>query len=147
MSRYAAMIAAALILVAADEDNDKSAKEALKKLEGTWSMVSGEEEGKEIQEETIKSARLVIKGTRHTVKVGDDTFVGTHAVDPSKKPKAIHSKDTSGRFKDKTILGIYEIEGDELKVCFAPPDKERPTEFTTKSGTGTILHVWKRQKE
>ena len=29
-------------------------------------------------------------------------------------------------------------------VCFAAPNAERPTEFTTKDGKATLLHVWKR---
>ena len=55
--------------------------------------------------------------------------------------------DTEGPFKGKTTLGIYKLEGDEFTVCFAPPDKDRPKEFTTKSGTGVLVHVWKRQKK
>jgi hypothetical protein len=30
-------------------------------------------------------------------------------------------------------------------VCFAPPDKERPKEFSVKAGTGDYIHVWKKK--
>jgi uncharacterized protein (TIGR03067 family) len=46
----------------------------------------------------------------------------------------------------KTCLGIYRLEGDTQHVAFAPPGKPRPTEFTTKSGSATMYHVWKRQQ-
>jgi hypothetical protein len=50
-------------------------------------------------------------------------------------------------FKNQTILGIYEVSGDQFKVCFAKASNERPKEFTTKTGTEFILHVWKREKK
>ena len=44
------------------------------------------------------------------------------------------------------MLGIYEIEGDTQKVCFAPPEKERPTKFESESGSGLMLITSKRAK-
>ncbi len=45
----------------------------------------------------------------------------------------------------EVMLGIYELEGDGYRVCFAPVGKPRPSEFTSKSGSGNILQVWERQ--
>jgi uncharacterized protein (TIGR03067 family) len=135
------------LLIAAAAPKDDDAKKELKKLEGNWVMVSGEEKGKKLPEDAVKNAKLTIKGDKHTVKVGEESFVGTHKLDPSAKPKAIDATDTEGTFKGKTTLGIYKLEGDKFTVCFAPPDKDRPKEFSTKSGTGQFIHVWKRQKE
>jgi len=142
MKRYALLVLAAGFLVAADDPKDE-----LKKLEGTYTMVSGEKDGKNVAEQTIKIAKLVLKGDQHDVKIGDDTFKGTHKVDPSKKPKTIDATDTDGPFKGKTVYGIYELDGDTFKVCFAKPGEDRPKEFSTKSGTGHMLHVWKREKK
>jgi uncharacterized protein (TIGR03067 family) len=147
MRLHALMVLAVGVLLAADSPQGEDAKKELKKLEGTWAMVSGEKAGKPLPEPTLTNAWLVIKGEQHTVQVGDDAFVGTHRLDPTKKPKAIDSTDAEGQFKGKTYLGIYEVDGDQFKVCFAEPGKERPQAFTTKSGTGHILHVWKRQKD
>jgi hypothetical protein len=44
------------------------------------------------------------------------------------------------------MLGIYELHGDNYKVCFAPAGKPRPNELTSKPGNGYILQVWVRQK-
>lgn len=118
----------------------------LKKLEGKWILVKGEADGKPLSDGDIKDSLLVIVGNKHTVKVGDIRIVGTHRVDAAESPKTIDATDTEGPYKDKTVLGIYEIKGDTFSVCFAPPDKKRPTAFTTTSGTGTIYHVWKRKK-
>jgi uncharacterized protein (TIGR03067 family) len=123
------------------------AKDDLKKLDGTWTMVSGEKDGKPLPENIVKTAKLVIKGDEHDVKIGDVVYKGTHKLDPTKKPKAIDATDTDGPFKGKTVLGIYAVEGDTFKVCFAEPGKDRPKEFSTKSGTGHILDVWKKEKK
>ncbi len=142
MKRSALLALVAGFLIAADDPKDE-----LKKLEGTWTMVSGEKDGKPVAEQTIKAAKLVIKGDQHDVKIGDEGYKGTHKIDPSKKPKTIDATDTDGPFKGKTVHGIYELDGDTFKVCFAKPGEDRPKEFSTKSGTGHILHVWKREKK
>jgi uncharacterized protein (TIGR03067 family) len=140
-----AAVAAGLLLAAGAPGGD--AKGELKRLGGTWHMVSGEQDGKAVPEDVVKGARLVLKGNRHTVRVGGESMVGTHRLDPSKKPKAIDATDTEGPYKGKTIHGIYKLEGGRLTICFAGPGKARPKAFTTKSGTGHLLHVWRRGKE
>jgi uncharacterized protein (TIGR03067 family) len=128
------------LLVAADDQ----AKEDTKGLQGSWVLVSGEQGGETLPKDVVKAGRLTIQGTKHTVRVGKDKIVGTHELEPTKTPKAIDSTETEGPDKGHTIHGIYELEKGRFKVCFAAPAKERPTEFTTKSGTGNILHVWRR---
>ena len=57
--------------------------------------------------------------------------MGTLKVDPTKTPKEIDATDSEG----KTILGIYKFDKDQFTVCFAPPDKQRPKEFSVKVGS------------
>ncbi len=75
---------------------------------------------------------------------------GTFTLDPSKTPKAITMKVTEGRReedKGKEVRGIYELAGDTLKWCTAPPgSEERPTEFATKAGTRDMLVTLKKEK-
>lgn len=128
-------------LIAAEAKDDAE----LKSLKGDYVMVSGEAKGEKLPAKTVKTATLTIEGDKHTVKVGDDTIIGTHKLAPTKKPKEIEASDTEGPFKGKTTLGIYKFEDGVFTVCFAPPGKDRPKEFTTKSGTGELLHVWKKK--
>ncbi len=46
----------------------------------------------------------------------------------------------------KTIRQIIKFEGDMMVVCNGPPDGERPTEFSSESGSGRTLGVWARVK-
>lgn len=147
MRLHALLLLSLGLLIAADAPKEGGGKKALKKLEGTFVMVSGEEKGEKIPEEIVKTAKLTIKGNKHTVKIGEVTIVGTHKVDASKKPHEIDGMDTEGPNKGKTTLGIYKLEKGQFTVCFAPSGKDRPTKFTSKSGTGEFVHVWKRQKK
>jgi uncharacterized protein (TIGR03067 family) len=70
----------------------------------------------------------------------------TQKLDPSKSPKTLDAKVTDGPNKGAVILGIYEISGDTLKVCFDPEGKKRPTEFKSESGSQTLV-VHKRVKK
>jgi hypothetical protein len=53
--------------------------------------------------------------------------------------------DSTSAEKEVT-LGIYELEPESYKVCFAPAGTPRPTNFSSEPGSGQILQIWERQK-
>ena len=119
-----------------------------KKLNGSYVGGGGETNGKPFTKEELKDFKLVIKGGQYTLNAGTGESVeGVQTVDITKSPKTIDATDGSGPNKGKTILGIYEIKGDEFKCSFSPPGKPRPTKFTTeKDESGQWVHIWKRVK-
>ena len=147
----AAALAAAL-LVAADTPKDDAGKKEpagqkdLDRMQGTWSAVSGERDGNKAPETELKQFKIVIKDDKMTLLVGEPTELATFKLDPAKKPKAVDLDLQAGQDKGKTAHGIYDLEGDTLKICMAKPGKDRPTEFTTKAGSDTTLLVLKRDK-
>ena len=129
------------LLFAADGEKE------LKKFEGTWTLSSGEADGKALTEKQLKGGKLVIKDGHYTVTIPDkEKFTGTQKVDPSKTPKTIDISDDSGPNKGKTCLGIYEFKDEEFQCVFAAPGKDRPSKFSTASDSGQWLHVWKKSK-
>lgn len=134
--------AAALTQDAADAD--------LKKLQGEWIMTSLEYNGQPSPEENVKRFRRKVEGAKYTVTItkGDDvqTVKGSFKLNSTKKPKELDvtTKDKDGN--EITILGIYELDGDTHKVCMAPKDEPRPTDYTSTEGSGRTLIVWKRAK-
>jgi uncharacterized protein (TIGR03067 family) len=121
-------------------------KDELKKLEGTWEIVSYEKDGLKIPDELLKELpRVTFKGNTYTWS--DDNRPGKIAkIDPTKKPKTIDYEVTGGDDKGQIELGIYTLEGDTFMDCFAPHGKDRPTEFSAKEGSGQTLIKYKRVK-
>jgi uncharacterized protein (TIGR03067 family) len=137
----------ALSLIAADAPKNDAKKE-ITQLEGEWSMVSGIADGQPMPEQMVKTMRRVAKDGMTTVTTDDQIFMkAKFTIDPAKKPKTIDYQMTDGPTKGKTQLGIYQIEGDTVKFCFAKPDQARPTDFTSKPGSGWTSSVWKREKK
>jgi uncharacterized protein (TIGR03067 family) len=125
-----------LLLVAADDVKDE-----LKKLEGTWKLVAGEEDGRVITDEELRDAPLaIIKGdTLQFKRKGDRLEEGAITIDPAKKQIDFVFKVRTTRI----IKGLYQVDGDTLKFCLGAPNAERPAKFESK---GAKLATFKRQK-
>jgi uncharacterized protein (TIGR03067 family) len=143
LTAVAALVAVGL-LAAADAKDDN--KKELDRFTGTWKAVSETRDGKEVPKDEVEKIKLVVKGESYTLTTGDETIEGTHKLDPSKSPRTIDAVRTKGPDKDKPLLGIYELTDDTYKACFAPPGKDRPTDFTSKAGSGNRLYTFKKEK-
>ena len=129
-------------------DDKADLEKEVKKFQGTWTFESSESGGKKLPAGELKGFILIFEGNKHTVKKGDDVIqVGTQKIDPSKSPKTIDVTMTEGPNKGTVMLGIYEIDGDTLKVCFDPQGKKRPTEFKSAPGSDNFVNVHKRVKK
>ena len=145
--RTTLLIALAAVAVSLAHADDSAAKKDLAQLQGEWSMVSGTADGMAMPDAMLPNAKRVCKGDELTVTVGAQVIMKSKiTLDASKKPKTIDYDVTDGPNKGKKQLGIYELEGDTLKSCFAAPGGERPTDFTSKSGDKRTSSVWKRSK-
>ncbi len=81
-----------------------------------------------------------------TLTIKDDTKDGRYKLDAAKKPKEIALTMTENG-KNETVRGIYELDGDNLKICFpAAPGGEAPKEFSGKKASNQMLMVLKRSK-
>lgn len=135
------------LLVAAD-----APKGDLAKLSGTWLTVSLVSDGKPLVGENIPPkegpvTKLNYVGSKWMVIVGDKTVAtGLFKVDAAKTPKELDVLDESGVINDKTKRAIYELDGDTYRYCIARAGQPRPTEFTSKAGSGHSLIVSKREK-
>jgi len=151
MSRFMLLIPAALLLVAANAVDELDGKD-LKKLEGTWVMVSGERDGGKIAEEHVKKNKITWKGKDIVLESPHQTKETIKAtltrLDPTKKPAEMEWTRATGPEAGKVMFAIYEfIDDDNYRVCFALPGKDRPKEFSSKEGSGHFVHVWQRAKK
>ena len=140
------------IMAADGPSKDDPFKAERDKLRGTWLAVSLVNDGKTLMDEKTPpkkgpTTKLVYDANKWLIKVGDKTVAsGVFKIDSTKKPKEIDIMDETGITNDKTKLGIYELDGDTYKYCLAPAGKPRPTDFTSKEGSGHSLGVSKREK-
>src|ERR1700722_12242868 len=134
-----------LVLTATGEtgaraDNKAVVDKELKKFQGTWTFESVEAGGKEEPAADFKGMTVTFEGDKFTVKKGDEVIqAATQKLDPSQSPKPIDVAVAEGLNKGAVMLGIYEISGDTLKVCFDSEGKKRPTEFKSASGSQVLV--------
>jgi RNA polymerase sigma factor (sigma-70 family) len=144
------------------KDGEKpGAKKDLELLQGTWNIDSMEWGGKSLPKELMTGYKFVFDGNKLSWEaaigimsragkisaIDDAVHPCEFKIDPGQDPKQI---DITLQLKrgDRTLLGIYEIKDDTLKVCyFASNNGRRPTEFATKEGVNTGLIVLTRAKK
>lgn len=132
--------------VGADDKTD--VEKEFKKFHGVWTFASVEAGGTKVPADELKGLTVTFAADKYTVKKGDEVIqVGSQKLDPSKSPKAIDVKVTEGLKKGAVMLGIYQIDGDTLTVCFDEAGKKRPTEFKSAAGSETFVNVHKRVKK
>jgi uncharacterized protein (TIGR03067 family) len=121
-----------------------------KGIEGTWKLTSAKFGGKEeaVPEGKGVTLKFMAGGKMTADEGGGKTDVGTYKVDDTKKPKTLDltmKKDG----KQDTVLAIYEVAGDTLKIGFpddpkagggAPP---RPASFDGATGVLTFKRAAK----
>jgi uncharacterized protein (TIGR03067 family) len=140
---------------AAAGDNPKPADD-LAGLQGNWKPLQCESEGQPMMPTDLMKQVTVVfdKNEYHLyfVDKGKDgqpkvlrLALANVALDPAAKPKAITFEFAEGPMKGQQRHGIYELAGNQLKMCYGPADKPRPTEFKSPAGSGYFLETWARQ--
>jgi uncharacterized protein (TIGR03067 family) len=134
--------------IGARAEDKADVEKELKKFQGTWTFESVETGGEVVPATEFKDVTVTFEGDKFTVKKGNEVIqVGRQKLDPSRSPKTSDVTMIEGLNKGAVMLGIYEISGDTLKVCFNPEGKKRPTEFKSASGSQTFVNVHKRVKK
>jgi uncharacterized protein (TIGR03067 family) len=125
-------------------------KEERKPLAGTWQLLFWEIDGKKTPEQDLQKIQLVgdAEGKVEYQRDGEVFLAGSAQIDSTAQPAICdftYTKDTKGSLAGKTVLGIYKIDGDTLTICYTPPGKDRPREFSGKAGSGLGLMIYRRQ--
>jgi uncharacterized protein (TIGR03067 family) len=59
--------------------------------------------------------------------------------------KSITFEFADGPLKGKKSHGIYELAGNQLKLCYGPVEKPKPTKFESPARSGYFNETWVRQ--
>jgi uncharacterized protein (TIGR03067 family) len=133
----------------AGDAKEKAVEKELLAFKGTWRLIARKVDGKKSSKEWVKGVIATNDGLgRCSVERGGKVLAeATVKLDPTKRPRTIDVTFTAGERKGKTVLGIYEIEGDTFRVCVARPGDERPAAFSAEVGSGRTLILYKRKKK
>jgi uncharacterized protein (TIGR03067 family) len=123
-------------------DSDEAKKE-LKLFQGKWDAIGGQSfDGVVPTDIELQLTSLEVDGDQFTLKTGSLTVKGAFSIDPTKKPKTIDVY--FGDNKDNPMRGIYVIDGDTRKSCFAKPGKDRPDKFRKENEF--LINEWRAVK-
>jgi len=112
-------------------------------LEGEWRMVSGMLDGRPVDRQMLTAGRRVTRGDETTVLFGTQVFMRMRfTLGPERRPRAIDYLNLQGASNGRMQQGIYELDGETLRLCVAPAGADRPADFTTAPGDGRLLTVW-----
>lgn len=97
------------------EANQAAIAKALETFAGTWEIASVQPDG------ATKNARQLVFNKDGTYaaqdKNGMELWAGTFEIDPTAKPYVWDHRSNDAKKEGKDVLGIYELEGDKLKVA------------------------------
>jgi uncharacterized protein (TIGR03067 family) len=113
-------------------------------LEGEWAMVSGVFSGKALDPSLVKWCKRITRGGVTSVVAGPQTMLkATFVLESGGRHAAIEYLNLEGASAGKRQAGIYELNGDTLKVCMSAPGKTAPSDFSSKSGDGRSYTTWR----
>jgi len=126
-----------------------------KALDGVWLPTSLESLGAEQLKDDVKEGlRLSIEKGQHKLyfltdpvkMLGQRVSASNFTVD--EKAGTFELEITEGQSKGTKVHGLFEVKGDELKLCYGPADKERPKAFaSSKEQPGVFNETWTRYKK
>lgn len=128
----------------------------LASLQGNWKPLQCEFQGvPQMPADVMKQVTVVFdKNEYHLyfVDKGKDgqpkvlkLAVANIGLDATTNPKTMTFEFADGPFKGQKRHGIYEIAGNQLKMCYGPADKPKPTKFEATANSGFFLETWARQ--
>ena len=144
--RLLLVLSASLLAPAQDTKKDKK---DLDSIQGTWQVVASEFGGQKAPKEALEQAklRLTLKGNKFVYTSGDKKLTeGTFEIDPTKKPRTLDARGTDPTGKEVATTGIYELNGDTMRVCFVLKGEKRPEAFVSRPGSKVAIIEYKRVK-
>jgi len=138
-----ALLAAAGNKADAAKTDDRAAAD-LAKMQGDWRMASIKTNGIAEPEEVAQSMFRTVEKDRYAVfRYMRKLAGGKFKLDATVTPHTIDSTPDAAP-DGPPLLGIYEFDGEILRICNSPPGKPRPKEFGAKLGSLHTQAEWER---
>jgi uncharacterized protein (TIGR03067 family) len=116
------------------------------KLQGTWRIVTLEMNGAAMPSAMLVEAKIVVEGDRFVSLGMGGPYTGLMTIDEVASPKRFSVKfDGDGPESGRTNNAIYELAGDDWRICLHVGGGPAPTFFATQPGDGCALETLVRE--
>lgn len=139
IARIPCLLASAMFLFVAAPGRADDQKD----IEGHWKIEKAIRGGNEIPADERENTVLEFKGGKVTIHAKKQEKPAEFTLDPKTSPKNIVIKPEG---QDKELLGIYQLKGDRLTICFNR-EGDRPKQFESKAGSKHVLIILNRVKK
>ena len=130
----------------------------LDRVQGYWKPLQCELEGKgQMPTEVMKQVTVVFDKNEYHLYFVDKGRDGQPkvlrlaqaniALDGTTGPKSIMFEFADGPLKGQKRHGIYEVAGNQLKLCYGPVEKPKPVKFEAPAKSGYFLETWARKPQ
>jgi uncharacterized protein (TIGR03067 family) len=127
-------------------DDAELTKKDLQKMQGDWAAFEIIRDGNKLPTDDAQAYFRTVEGEAYSVSRYRKVMgTGTIKIDATKSPREINAQPSGAGAKLQK--GIYEWDGDKLKINFGPPGGDRPTDFKSPPGSGRAYTVWEREKK
>ncbi|HEV2947372.1 MAG TPA: TIGR03067 domain-containing protein [Gemmataceae bacterium] len=124
------------------EPVDNRWDEDLDKLQGSWQIVDAENDGQSNRDEA-KHYTWEIKDNKYTINCdGHFQELWAMRLNSGRITKTI---DGTHDITGKKLMGIYEIKGDNLRICYDLTGNGRPDSFKAGKGDRRVVYILQRQ--
>lgn len=123
-----------------------SAADDLRQMQGVWEVASAEANGQTIPGDALAGIKVTVRDNTYETDRGDEVDRGTLKLDPARQPKQMDVLPGNGSDAGRSILAIYEVGAETMRVCYATQGGSRPAAFKTEPDSGHILVNYKRKK-
>lgn len=117
-----------------------------KDLQGKWQAVKAQIGGQSLPADSVRKMSVTLDGTNYDAQTPNGPDKGTYRIGSESKLKTIDmTGGPESPFKDKTILGVYELSRDTLTICYSFTGK-RPTEIKSTEANLFVVITYKKVK-
>jgi uncharacterized protein (TIGR03067 family) len=133
----AIMVASCRVSLIADPADDARA------WQGAWRMVSTTYDG----EPQPGDMEWIVDGDHYTIRLNGQSHEDpyTFTLDTSRKRIDVFHHETPPGTSGGSLKGIYEINGDSLKVCYDLTGQQYPQSFSANRGSRQVLYVFRHE--
>jgi uncharacterized protein (TIGR03067 family) len=113
-------------------------------LQGTWTVTALEVDGQKTPAAMLAHASIVVKGSRFTSSGMGAVYKGKLVLDATVSPRRLDLRFEAGPEKGNTNLCIYDLDGEEWRLCIATRGTVRPSGFVSPPGSGIAVQTLTR---